>query len=317
MEFRTRIPIQKREPAIEMHSRIFLLGSCFVENIGKKLAYFGFQHMLNPFGILFHPQAIANFLEKLTENHSYTEKDIFFHSERWHCFEAHSSLSSADKDLLLQKLNLALRNSREFLQSANFVAITLGTAWTYRHLEKDVLVANCHKVPQREFKKSLLSTAEIQAQLERIQQALLSINPELQILFTVSPVRHLKDGFVENQQSKAKLISALHDFLNSTPGDKISYFPAYEIMMDELRDYRFYAEDMIHPSAQAIDYIWERFSESYFSEACRTILPEVDSVRKGLAHRPFDEDSEAHKKFLQKLQQKISKLQERYPHLQF
>ncbi|WP_037316744.1 GSCFA domain-containing protein [Salegentibacter sp. Hel_I_6] len=322
MEFRTKIPIKEAEPKIDYESKVFLIGSCFVENIGNKLDFYKLQNLQNPFGILFHPLAIAKFFRKLNEETLYTEKDIFQHQERWHCFDAHSSLSDPEAEVLLENLNSALKNAREFLQQSSHLVITLGTAWSYYHLENKQSVANCHKVPQKQFRKELQSVEEIEASLSNIILFIKEFNPTITVIFTVSPVRHIKDGFIENQRSKAHLITAIHNLLTnrkSIPplGVRGLYFPSYELMMDELRDYRFYGEDMLHPSQTAINYIWKRFTEAWFSEASLLVLNEVENIQKGLAHRPFNPDSEAHLRFLEKLETQISALKMRFPHLDF
>lgn len=311
MEFRTRIPIKKEQPKIDYDSRLLLLGSCFVENIGAKLEYYKIRKLQNPFGIFFHPQAIETFLERVVSGYHYSEKDIFFHNERWHCFEAHSALSDPDKDRILDTLNQRLGKTRDFLKKTSHVVITLGTAWNYTFLETGVTVANCHKLPQKNFRKELSSVANIIKNLEKITGHIGHLNSRAELIFTISPIRHLRDGFVENQHSKSNLISAVHSVGKGT------YFPSYEIMMDELRDYRFYAEDMLHPSPVAIDYIWKRFTETWFSEDAIITLAEVENIQKGLAHRPFNPESEAHSSFLKKLKVQESELREKYPHLKF
>ena len=259
MEFRTQIPITPQEPKIDHGSKVLLLGSCFVENIGRKLEYHKFQTLQNPFGILFHPAAIASFFEDVLQQKVFSEEDIFFHNERWHNFSAHSALSRINQEELLSELNSAVGKTGSFLKEASHVIITLGTAWGYKLKTSGKIVANCHKVPQREFEKELL---EVNSKIQRCVNIIKKLNPKACIIFTVSPVRHLKDGFVENQQSKARLISAVH--MAVSRDEKANYFPSYEIMMDELRDYRFYAEDMVHPNQVAINYTWKRFTETYF-----------------------------------------------------
>lgn len=322
MEFRTKIPIKEAEAKIDHESKVFLIGSCFVENIGNKLDFYKLQNLQNPFGILFHPLAIAKFFRKLKEDAMYTEKDIFQHQERWHCFDAHSSLSNPEPEVLLKNLNSGLKNARKFLQQSSHLVITLGTAWSYYHLESKQSVANCHKVPQKSFRKELQSIEEIQRALNEIVEVVHQINPDAAVIFTVSPVRHIKDGFVENQRSKAHLITAVHNLLENRKlipllGIRGHYFPSYELMMDELRDYRFYTDDMLHPSQTALNYIWMRFIETWFSEASISVLNEVENIQKGLAHRSFNPNSEAHLRFLEKLETQISALKMRFPHLDF
>lgn len=294
------------------------MGSCFSENIGKKLEYYKFQTLQNPFGILFHPLAIENLIQKALGQYEYSEGDIFQSDGRWHCFDAHSELTSGSKEVLLKGLNDALMNTANALKEASHIMITLGTAWVYEHKERNTIVANCHKVPQKEFSKKLLSPAEIESSLQNVMALIQKVNPNVQIIFTISPVRHLKDGFVENQRSKSVLISAIHATIGVPPlGARGLYFPSYEIMMDELRDYRFYKEDMVHPNALAIDYIWEKFRSVWISEQACEAMAKVAEIQKGLAHRPFDEKSDAHQKFLKTLDQKIAYLKERYPFMNF
>ena len=312
MNFRTVIKIPPQEPRISHDSRILLLGSCFVENMGRKLEYYKFRSLQNPFGILFHPSAIAAFLNHVSVQKSFSEEDVFFHNERWHSFDAHSALSSPDKEELLQRLNAAVKKTHVFLKEATHVIITLGTAWGYKLKATGKTVANCHKVSQREFEKELL---EVDAQVAVCVDIIRNINPEASVIFTVSPVRHLKDGFVENQQSKARLISAMHRAISHK--ENTHYFPSYELMMDELRDYRFYAEDMIHPNQVAIDYIWKRFQDTYMSAETLALMEEVEQIRRGLSHRPFNVNSEAHQDFLKKLQAKMARLQEKNPSIKF
>lgn len=312
MEFRTQIPVTPREPKITYSSKVLLLGSCFVENIGKKMEYFKFESLLNPFGILFHPSAIHNFLKGIKSAHIFTEADIFYHNEAWHSYEAHSDLNSVEKQQILNDLNAAVQKTYRFLQSATHVIITPGTAWGYRLKDTGELVANCHKVPQSNFSKEL---TEVKNALFECSEIVRELNPKAQIIFTVSPVRHLKDGFVENQLSKAKLITAIQEIIATEA--HCTYFPSYEIMMDELRDYRFYAEDMIHPNKVAVDYIWERFREIWIASEASAIMKQVDTIQKGLLHQPFNETSDAHQKFRRDLQQKIAELEKEVPQIKF
>lgn len=312
MEFRTKVPLHLQEPKIGYSSKVLLLGSCFVENIGKKLEYFKFQHSINPFGILFHPAAIRNFLQNVWEKRLFSEEDIFYHNETWHFFGAHSDLNSSEKSDILTLLNSAVEETYEFLKTATHVIITPGTAWGYRYMESGNVVGNCHKVPQKNFSKELL---EVKKDLLTCVEIIQKLCPSAAIIFTVSPIRHLRDGFVENQWSKAKLITGVHEVLSET--SQTSYYPSYEIMMDELRDYRFYAEDMVHPNSVAVDYIWEKFADTWISSEARQVMKKIYSIQKGLSHRPFNEASAAHQKFLEDLQKKIQQVETEYPHIRF
>lgn len=314
MKLQTQVPLQKAKNQIEYNSTLLLLGSCFVENIGEKLKYYKFQTAQNPFGILFHPLAIENLISRAVTSQEYTEESLFLYKEQWNCFDAHSELRSNTPEELLGKLNTGLHNTKEQIKKASHIVITLGTAWVYTFAESQKVVANCHKIPQKQFSKRVLSVIEIEDSLKRLSHHIKSINKEATIIFTISPVRHLKDGFVENQQSKAHLITAIHGV---TKESGAIYFPSYEIMMDELRDYRFYKEDMVHPNALAVSYIWEKFTSVWIAEEAKKVMDKVTVVQKGLSHRPFNKASEQHKEFLKNLENKKMYLEERYPFMKF
>ncbi|OUS03148.1 GSCFA domain-containing protein [Flavobacteriales bacterium 33_180_T64] len=316
MNLQTKIPLQPQQyNQIDYTSKVLLLGSCFSEHIGEKFTYFKFQNLLNPFGILFHPLAIETLIINAINEKTYTKDDVFFHNEQWHCFDTHSRLSNASKEQLLQNLNNSIKTTHQFLKQASHVIITLGTTWAYRFIETDTHVANCHKIPQKQFLKTLLSVEETAASLQATESLIKSINPNVSMVFTVSPVRHVKDGFVENMQSKSHLIAAIHQLVD--PRHQNYYFPSYEIMMDELRDYRFYNEDMLHPNTTAINYIWERFQSVWFSSEAQVVMNDVDEIQKGLAHRPFNPKSDAHQAFLQQLKNKETLIKSKFPHILF
>ncbi|GAA3649046.1 GSCFA domain-containing protein [Flavivirga jejuensis] len=321
MKLQTKILLQKQSNnLIDYNSNMLLLGSCFVENIGKKLDYFKFKNTQNPLGILFHPKAIENLVSDAINEKTYTEEDIFFHNEQWHCFDAHSKLSNTSKDDLLINLNKNIRSTKQQIQESTHVVITFGTVWVYRSVETKEIVANCHKIPQKQFTKELLSVGEVYTSIKTLVSLIKSINSEASIIFTVSPVRHIKDGFIENTQSKAHLITGIHQFLNqksSIANRQSFYFPSYEIMMDELRDYRFYTEDMIHPNKTAINYIWERFQEVWMASIAYKTMGEIDVIQKGLQHKPFNPNSEAHQKFLQNIAVKKNEIQSQFLHIVF
>jgi hypothetical protein len=310
MNFTTKIPIKKTDNPISYSSKIVSLGSCFAENMGEKFSYFKFQNTVNPFGIIFNPISLENLVSRIVNNQAFTEDDIFFHNDLWHCFDVHSELSNPDKEEFLNSLNGILKSTHNQIAESTHIIITYGTSWVYRNKTSGNIVANCHKVPQFQFGKEILSVAAIENSIKDTIDLIRKVTPDCHFIFTISPVRHIKDGFVENQRSKAHLITAVHNL--SQP-----YFPSYEIVMDELRDYRFYAEDMLHPSPTAIDYIWERFSESYISEAHHSVMEEVGSIQKAMAHRAFNPDSDAHQKFLLNIKGKIEKLQQQFPYFTF
>lgn len=316
MNFRTQIPIPPNLNPIDYNSKIVSLGSCFAVNMAEKFEYYKFQNSVNPFGIIFNPVSIEKLIYRIVNQVFFTEKDIFFHNERWHCFEVHSDLSNANKEEFLENLNVILKLSLIQLFQASHVIITFGTSWVYRNFESNTIVANCHKLPQNQFQKEILSVETIGNSIKNTIDLIQKINPDCNFIFTVSPVRHLKDGFVENQRSKSHLITAIHDAIKpQLPA--VNYFPSYEIMMDELRDYRFYAEDMLHPSAVAIDYIWSKFKESTIAESDFPVMEQVDSIQKSLSHKPFNPNSESHLKFESKLKQKMTNLQFQYSFMKF
>jgi GSCFA family len=321
MNFQTKIPLEKQSNnLIDYNSNMLLIGSCFVGNIGERLSYFKFRNIQNPFGILLQPKAIESLISNAINRKEYSEKDIFFHNEQWHCFDAHSKLSAPSKDDLLNKLNNQIRLTNRQIHQSTHIIITLGTIWVYRFLESNQLVANCHKMPQKQFKKELLSVDEVAKSLQTIVDLIRSVNSKTSIIFTVSPVRHIKDGFVENTQSKAHLIAAIHQIINyqlSIDNCQLVYFPSYEIMMDELRDYRFYAEDMLHPNQTAINYIWKKFQYVWLSDEASKIMGEVETVQKGLQHKSFSPNSTAHQEFLRKLETKKSQLCSKFPNIVF
>jgi len=320
MKLQTKIPLPKQSHnLVDYNSRILLLGSCFAENIGEKFNYFKFQNTINPFGILFHPKAIENLITNAVNEKEYTADDVFLHNEQWHSFDAHSKLSNVSKEDLLGGLNNAIKSTNQQINSSTHIIITLGTSWAYRHIESDKTVANCHKVSQKQFLKELLSVDEIVQCLQAIIALIKQENPKTSIIFTVSPVRHIKDGFVENTLSKSQLISAIHQLLRESSSLSVAegYFPSYEIMMDELRDYRFYAEDLIHPSTTAINYIWERFKTVWMCEETTKIMDQVEIVQKGLNHQPFNPSTTQHKIFVENLKRNQEQLSAQFTHITF
>ena len=229
MKLQTKIPLVKQSKnQIDYNSNVLLFGSCFSENIGKKLDHFKFQNLQNPFGILFHPKAIETLISNAIKNKAYSEEDVFLNNEQWHCFDAHSKLSNTSKEDLIFYLNSEIKLTSEAIQNSTHIIITLGTAWVYRDIKTDSIVANCHKVPQKQFSKELLSVQEITNSLKNILSLIKSINNDASVVFTVSPIRHTKDGFVENTQSNAHLITAIHQVINN----KSFYFPSLKTMKD-------------------------------------------------------------------------------------
>ncbi len=316
MNFQTQIPISKSDFPIDYSSKIISFGSCFAENMAEKFEYFKFENVVNPFGIIFNSVSIEKLIVRSIRKQYFTVNDIFYHNDLWHCYEVHSELSNSNKEGLLITLNELIDSTHQQLLASSHVIITLGTSWVYRNIESHEIVANCHKVPQKQFTKELLSVAQIESCLQNILSEIQTINPHCKFIFTVSPVRHIKDGFVENNVSKAHLLSAVYYFITLNKSNCV-YFPSYEIMMDELRDYRFFGEDMLHPNQTAIDYVWIKFFENYVAENEFGTMQQVCDIQKALHHKPFNPKSESHQKFLENLNQKINTILKKHPNFKF
>ncbi len=313
MDLYTRISIPKAPFAFSYTEQTVLLGSCFAENIGKKLEENKFKTDLNPFGTLYNPSSIAEAIRMLLHPERFTGDDLFRHEGVYHSFSHHSRFSSPSETECLENINGRLFSSAEIIRKARRMIITLGTAWVYRLGSTGKIVSNCHKLPEKMFDRQMLSVDEITAEWKSLLLSLWEQNPELKILFTVSPIRHWKDGAHGNQLSKATLLLAVEQLQKDFP-EQTAYFPAYEIMMDELRDYRFYADDMLHPSLQAVEYIWERFTETMLSRETQAILKEWKDIQKAINHKPFQPESEAYKHFISQTLLKMERLNEKFPY---
>ena len=286
------------------HSKFLLLGSCFSENMAERLSYYKFQALSNPFGILFNPYSIANALECILEDRVFECKDLFFYNGLWHSHLHHGSFSAPNKETVLEKINNAIRQAHSFLNDADCLALTFGSSRVYeRH---GSIVANCHKLPQQEFTERRLSVSEIVDKYSALIEKIYAVNPKIQLILSVSPIRYLGNGAAENSLNKATLLLSIDELQKRFT--HIIYFPAYEILLDELRDYRFFAEDMIHPSELTKKIVWERFSEAFFSTDTLEFLPTIERLNKMLAHRNLHNNSEEQEKFIKKrnlLQQKV------------
>lgn len=311
MKFRTEITPPKEMFSIAHRDKIMMIGSCFVENISSRMQEAGFQLDINPFGILYNPISISNALYDLLNRESYSEADLFSHNGIYRSFSHHGRFSGIEKETVLQEINLQLKTSKEFLKKASYLIITFGTAKVYRLLSSGEVVSNCHKLAADRFSHELLSVTSIQNVWTQCLHQLQEINPRLKVIFTVSPIRHWKDGIHENQLSKSVLFVALNQIL--TDVSDTYYFPSYEIMMDDLRDYRFYKEDMVHPNSQAIDYIWQKFGNTYFSDATQSLIKEWESIQQAFNHKPFNPGSEEHRHFLQKAQARKTQFLQNHP----
>ena len=314
MDFRLEFTPKPFSAKINHSQLLFLAGSCFTEQIGSKLAAHKFRIIDNPNGILFNPVSILKSIISYIDNKRYTEEELFYQNELWGSWEHHTRFSSMSKEECLQKINGSQEAAHAFLKKADWIFLTLGSAFVYE-LENGQVVANCHKVPTDKFKKRLLSSEEVRAVLENLIQQLKHFNPALKIIFTISPVRHLRDGFVENNRSKATLINAVHQLVDKLAG--LFYFPAYELIMDDLRDYRFFAEDMVHPNYAATNYVWEKFMATCIDEPSQLLMKEINTINAARNHKAFNPTSEAHKKFLKTNLEKVQKLQADHPYINF
>ncbi len=312
MQLYTTVRIPEPPFRLSIQERILLLGSCFAENIGAKLAEGKFDIDMNPFGTLYNPASIAAAIRMLLHPERFTADDLFHHEGVYHSFTHHSRFSSPSATECLNNINDRLFASAEKIRSTRSMVVTLGTAYVYRLKTTGEVVANCHKLPEKMFSRSMLSVEEIVSEWKGLLLSLWEQCPEMKLIFTVSPIRHLKDSAHGNQLSKATLLLSVDALRESFP-ERVAYFPAYEIMMDELRDYRFYADDMLHPSELAVDYIWQRFTESYLSDEAKTFLKEWSEIWRAINHRPLHPDSKSYKDFLSQTLLKLERLSGKFP----
>jgi len=313
--FRTEVILDKNDLQINHSQQLYLIGSCFSDNIFSKFNHFKFSVQANPFGVIYNPISIANFLNRCINKKWFDEKDVEFHNEQYFNFEHHTSINSLSKDEHLNKLNAIVEQQHQILKMTDYLFITFGSAYVYHHIDQNKIVANCHKVSNSQFEKKRLSTKQILDTYTACINEIHNFNPDCKVIFTVSPVRHWKDGVIENQRSKATLHLAI-DYLQQQ-FNQVSYFPSYEIVMDELRDYRFYNNDMLHPNQQAIDFIWQKLSETYFNTATLKLNEEIGSILNQFNHKAFNEKSEAHITSLKKLQEKMITFQNENPKIIF
>ena len=313
MKFRTEVEIPNSEKKIEIEDQIFSIGSCFATEISELLQIGQIQTLNNPFGTIFNPYSINNSIKRLHDARYYSEEDLISFNEEVISLDHHTSFNSRFLHQTLDKINSKIEEGNRFLQNTNWVLITYGTSFIYEFLPKKKLVANCHKIPGKYFEKRLLTHLEL---TDSIYETIVNLKditkPNVQILFTVSPVRHTKDGFVENSLSKSKLITAIHEILPQF--ENCHYVPVYEILMDDLRDYRFYKEDLIHPNRQAINYIWEKFGNAFFSDETMDFVEENFKIDKALSHKTSDENNAKYQEFLESLNQRIAAQQEKVKH---
>jgi len=298
MKFRTEIEINTSFPKIDYNSKIMFFGSCFAESIGEKFINSGFNVNLNPFGVIYNPASIQENIKLLINEKYLTESDLHFSNNIWYSYNHHGKFSNIDKNDCLTSINDNLKYSSEYLKNTDYVFLTFGTSWVYKLINEGKIVANCHKQPAKIFERYRLSVNEIVESYKDLIVEIKAINKNVKLVFTVSPVRHWKDGANGNQLSKSILLLAIDEIINNTANTY--YFPSYEIVNDELRDYRFYSDDMIHISTIGVDYIWSKFKNSFFSEETQNLILQVSKLYKALNHRTANLNTEEYKKFIEK-----------------
>lgn len=312
MSFFLDIPFKKAPKNFSYTEPLFLIGSCFTEHIGNKLDQLHFNIQQNPHGILFDSQAIVHALDDYMLNRSYQEDSLFFQNDLWHSWAFHSRFSSTDKATTIHSINTSICRAHEHLAKSRWLVITLGSSFSYWHYGVSSFVANCHKVNQTAFQKTLVDIHDLKALWTKTLNQLFTFNPQLNIIFTISPVRHIRDGVIENNRSKARLLETVHSFVNN---ENIFYFPAYEYQIDILRDYRFYDIDLVHPNFAATEFIMERFIDMFLQDPEKELLEEMKELRAAYNHRSMHPDTAAHKTFKEKQLIKSRLLQKKYPFL--
>jgi hypothetical protein len=315
MKLMLDIDISEPKETIDYRHDILVVGSCFTEHIGNALKELKFSVLQNPNGILFDPQSVTASLVSYMQNRQYAESDLIYLNELWQSWQHHSRFSGTDKNEVLSNINRSQKTASKFLRNADWLIITLGTAFSYKLNENGLGVANCHRAPAQQFRKHLMTIEEMNTALDNCLHQLFHFNPKIRVLFTVSPVRHIRDGVVDNNRSKARLIEVVHHLVNKF--DKLYYFPAYEIVIDVLRDYRFYDIDLVHPNYSATQFVLKHFMESFINEPSRQLATEIQKLAIAYKHKAFNPSTEAHQKFLRSNLEKVMELRRQYPFLDF
>ena len=300
---------------IESNSKIMTIGSCFSEHMGNRLLESHFECLANPFSTIFNPISISKLLHRSVRKQLFTKKEIDHHNDRHFIYDLHSSFDSAEAIQTLENANKSIEVTNKYLSDLDFLIITFGTSIGYYNIDQDRLVSNCHKVPNHQFERQFLDDKLMFDSVSTVINLLIEAKSDLQIVFTVSPVRHTKEGLIDNNISKSKLILLCQKL--TVHYSQASYFPSYEIMMDELRGYRFYNEDMIHPNQQAVSIIWKRFQDVFFGTTAKEKVKDLQKLIRSFNHRPFDPKSEGHKLFQRKQFIEVEKLIKKYPEVDF
>lgn len=311
--FRTILTMPAYPFKILPADKILCLGSCFAENIAQKLAENKFQFFLNPFGIQYNPYSLGQSILRLLHPRPYTDEDVFFANERWQSFDFHSKMASPEKTTALHQMNQSLRQAVNFLDQTQLIILSLGTAFVFEHIERQRIVANCHKIPNKAFIRKKINLEDTIKYLKGPLEELFQRYPQLHVLLTVSPIRHIKDGHIDNQRSKSTLLLATEQLEKTFKN--VYYFPSYEFMMDDLRDYRFYDLDLIHPHPLAIEYIWKNFCHALMDPSSLNLMARITPIMKASQHRPFNAQSQKHQVFVKQQLQKITLLEQSFEHL--
>ncbi len=314
MEFRTTVKTGENRSWLHHSDSVVLLGSCFSDNIGAKMHAALFNATVNPMGTLYNPMSIARGVQRLIDCTPVAGQDLFMQGGVWNSFDFHSRHSLPDKQATIDRMNQRIEQGHQALKTAQLLTITLGTAIVYRLKSTGEVVANCHKVPQHEFERKMASMSDMTRELDSMLTSLHAFNPELRVILTVSPIRHIADGLDTNSLSKAALRVAINEAI-APHCEYCDYFPAFEIMLDDLRDYRFYSSDMVHPSDVAVEYIWQAFQATYLDDHSALAVSRCERVHKRLQHRPMSANRETIERFNADTASVVRNLVKEYPYL--
>lgn len=315
MKFRTELILEKGKFNLQYSDKILMLGSCFAEHIGEKMSALKYDTVINPMGIIYHPYPIHSSIIKALDGKMYEQEDFIKNIDgQFITWDSHSRLATTELSTSLKAINDGMSVLGQRLKVVNYLVISYGSAYVY-HRDDYGYVANCHKFPAIQFTKELSKLDALRISMDDMISKVLSINPDIKILLTVSPVRHIKDGIIENNRSKAQLISMVHDTCDEY--SQCYYLPSYELLLDDLRDYRFYNDDLVHPSSQAIDYIWSKVSEHVLDKNEEVTRKEIFKILSASNHRPVNPDAEQYQDFCKKQIENIGKISSIYPNMDF
>ncbi len=316
MNLYTAVTLPDALPRLSHQQQLWLAGSCFAASIGRRLADAKFRCDVNPYGVLYNPLSIAISLQEIVQGKTYAADDLFMYRGLWHSPMHHSDFSAPTTEEALSAINGRLAQARQELDTLDVLLLTFGSSYIYKDKASGCIVGNCHRLPESHFERCRLTVEEIAEAYFPLLNTLTALRPNLKVIMTVSPIRHLRDGLHTNQLSKATLLLAIDELQRHCP-EHVFYFPAYELLLDELRDYRFYADDLVHPSDTAVQIVWERLAEACFSDETRRIIDQCSRINDMLAHRPSRPESEEYKRFLEQIMLKINQANEEYPYLDF